>query len=187
VAIIPFILASASPRRKALLEQVGIVPEAIVPANTDETPHPHELPKDYAQRVALEKARLIAGSHPHMAILAADTVVACGRRILPKAEDEETARRCLTLLSGRRHRVLTAVCLLEPNDKISARLVETMVKFRRLTASDIDWYIRTNEWQGKAGGYAIQGAAQAFIPAINGSYSSVVGLPLQQVMALLTR
>ena len=185
--MIPFILASASPRRKALLESAGIVPLHIVPADTDETPHPRELPHDYAQRVAHEKATAVSALHPNIAILAADTVVACGRRILPKAEDETTARKCLTLLSGRRHRVLTALCLLHADGHLTQRCVETVVKFRRLNADDIDWYIATHEWQGKAGGYAIQGAAQAFIPSINGSYSCVVGLPLQQTIALLTR
>lgn len=178
------ILASASPRRRALLEQIGMAPHAIVPADIDETPHKGELPKAYVERVAREKAEAVAQRHPNDRVLAADTIVACGRRILPKAEDETTARNCLAILSGRRHRVLTAFSLLSPQQTTHA-CVTTMVQFRRLTADDIDWYVATGEWDGKAGGYAIQGAAQAFITRINGSYSSVVGLPLKEVQAVL--
>jgi len=180
----PLILASASPRRLMLLEQIGVLPNLVVPAEIDETPHKAETPHDSTARVAREKAEQVALTYPDALILAADTVVACGRRILPKAEDEATARQCLTLLSGRRHRVLTAIALTYQGSA-STRLVTTMVRFRRLSASDIAGYLATGEWEGKAGGYAIQGAAQAFIPAINGSYSSVVGLPLAEVQVML--
>ncbi|HEU5046733.1 MAG TPA: Maf family protein [Rickettsiales bacterium] len=180
----PLILASASPRRLELLAQIGIKPAGVSPADIDETPLKGELPICYAKRVALEKASLIAARMPGHTVLAADTVVFCGRRILPKAEDEATARRCLTLLSGRRHRVVTAVAMLQ--DKVlRQKHVETHVRFKRLSAGEIDHYIANGEWHGKAGGYAIQGLAGAFIPFINGSYSNVVGLPLCEVKAML--
>ena len=178
------ILASASPRRVALLAQLGITPHTIIPAELDESPLPRELPAIYAARIAREKALTVAAMHPDATILAADTVVALGRRILPKAEDEATARHCLALLSGRRHTVLTAVCVIR-NGAIKTVLVRTVVKFARLSAADIDHYIATNEWRGKAGGYAIQGAAAAFIPFIAGSHSNVVGLPLHETAKLL--
>ena len=180
-----FILASASPRRKALLEQIGITPDHILPADIDETPYPNESASAYVMRVASEKAAAIAANKPGAFILAADTVVACGRRILPKAEDEQTARDCLKLLSGRRHRVMTGCCLMSGNQTLYKKRIETVVRFRRLTQADIDWYIATNEWDGKAGGYGIQGAAQAFIPFINGSFSGVVGLPLAEIQTAL--
>jgi septum formation protein len=179
----PFILASASPRRLALLAQIGLAPLNVVPADIDETPHRNELPCAYAERIAKAKAALIAARHKDMLVLAADTVVYCARRILPKAEDEPTARTCLTQLSGRRHRVSTAVILMR-NEKTVEKLVTTTVRFKRLTPQEIDGYIESREWEGKAGGYAIQGKAAAFIPFINGSYSSVVGLPLMETMAL---
>ena len=178
------ILASASPRRRDLLAQIGVVPDEILPADIDETSRKGELPKEYVERMASEKAAAIAAQHPDAAILAADTVVACGRRILPKAENEATARTCLQLLSGRRHSVLTSVVLCTPA-RTAQKTVATKVKFRPLSARDIDAYIASNEWQGKAGGYAIQGRAQAFIPMLNGSYSAVVGLPLCETMAML--
>jgi septum formation protein len=181
----PLILASASPRRLALLAQIGIVPSSVVAADVDETPHKNELPHLYAARVAQEKAASVAAQNPDTIVLAADTVVACGRRILPKAEDETTARKCLALLSGKRHRVYTAVCIIA-GGKAYQRTVMTQVKFHRLTAQQIDAYIATNEWNGKAGGYAIQGAAAAFIPSINGSFSNVVGLPLAEVATMLS-
>lgn len=181
-----FILASASPRRRDLLASVGVVPDSILPANIDESPHPHEMPPVYAQRIAREKVQAIATKHPDSIILAADTIVVCGRRILPKGEDEATARQCLKLLSGRRHRVMTAMALHRPGQPIAERIVTTTVRFRRLNAQDMDWYIATGEWEGKAGSYAIQGAAQAFIPFINGSYSNVVGLPLCEAQTLLS-
>lgn len=181
----PLILASASPRRLALLRQAGIEPGAVDPAELDETPKPKELPRVYAARMAAEKAAAVAPRHNGAYILAADTVVACGRRILPKAESAEDARRCLELLSGRRHRVYGGVEVLAPNGRAARRCVVTQVTFRRLTGPEIERYLDTGDWQGKAGGYAIQGAAGAFIPSINGSASNVVGLPLAETLALL--
>jgi len=190
-----FILASASPRRRDLLAAIGRAPDRIIPADIDETPGKGERARDYAARMAREKAQTVAAAHPDAVILAADTVVACGRRILPKTEDEASARACLQLLSGRRHRVMTGVCVMHPASRsdpspeeksMILRLVTTVVKCRRLVEEDIDWYIQTGEWQGKAGGYAIQGAAQAFIPFINGSYSNVVGLPLAEVYTMMS-
>ncbi len=181
----PFILASASPRRLQLLQQVGLTPDEIIPADLDESPLKGELPDKYALRVAQEKAALVAAKHPQSIVLAADTVVAAGRRILPKAEDEKTARKCLQLLSGRRHRVYTAVCVIAKGGKRSSKLVMTQVRFNRLSEKDIERYIASGEWQGKAGGYAIQGKAEEFIPWINGSYSNVVGLPLAETLHLL--
>ncbi len=183
---IPLILASASPRRLDLLRQVGIVPSAVDPAAIDEAPLPAELPHLYARRIADAKALAVAPRHPGAFVLAADTVVALGRRILPKAEDEATARRCLTLLSGRRHRVLGAVALMAPDGRLRRRLVTTQVSLRRLSAAEIKDYLAGGEWHGKAGGYAIQGQAAGFIPWINGSYPNVVGLPLAETLALLT-
>lgn len=179
------ILASASPRRRDLLRQLGIEPARIEPAELDETPVAEELPRLYAQRLAQEKAAAIAAKHPGAFVLGADTVVACGRRILPKAEDAATARRCLKLLSGRRHRVLGGVCLIAPGGKSKTALVTTILRFKRLTTADIDTYIATNEWHGKAGGYAIQGRAAAFVGFLSGSYSNVVGLPLFETAAML--
>lgn len=180
------VLASASPRRLALLRQIGIEPTAILPASIDETPAKGELPRDYAARVAREKAAEIAPRHPDSFVLAADTVVACGRRILPKTEDRAAARTCLTLLSGRRHKVIGGVCLAAPGGRVHMRLVETLVRFKRLTAREIDAYLEGEEWSGKAGGYAIQGAAARFAPFVGGSYSNVVGLPLYEVAQLLS-
>lgn len=182
----PFILASASPRRLHLLKQAGIVPSHIIPADIDETPLKAELPQHYALRIAQEKAAVISRKHPDAVVLAADTVVATGRRILPKAEDETTARTCLELLSGKRHRVYTAVCITHGNT--SKHFVEmTQVKFKRLSGKDIDAYIKSGEWQGKAGGYAIQGLAETFIPWISGSYSNVVGLPVEKTCTILAQ
>jgi len=181
----PLILASASPRRLELLSQIGIRPDIVIPAEIDEAPLRGELPAAYAKRVAAAKAAAVVARHPGAFVLAADTVVACGRRILPKAEDEATARSCLTLLSGRRHRVLGAVELVAPDGRRSRRLVTTAVRFNRLTAEEIAGYLASGEWQGKAGGYAIQGRAAAFVPAVTGSYSNVVGLPLAETAAML--
>jgi len=181
-----FILASASPRRLDLLKQIGIIPDEAIAADIDETPHKNELPAIYAQRVAEEKATFVAEKYPQAIILAADTVVACGRRILPKAEDEKAARKCLELLSGRRHRVYTAVCVIADGKKQN-RLAQTHVRFNRIAEKEISHYIASGEWQGKAGGYAIQGLAEAFIPWIGGSYSNVVGLPLSETRAMLER
>jgi septum formation protein len=179
------VLASASPRRLELLRQVRLPPDEVDPADIDETPLKGELPARHALRLAAEKARLVAGRHPDAFVLAADTVVACGRRILPKAEDEATARRCLELLSGRRHRVHGGVALLTPAGRLASRRVETIVAFKRLTAAEVAEYLAAGEWQGKAGGYAIQGRAALFVRHLGGSYSNVVGLPLFETAALL--
>lgn len=177
------ILASASPRRRELITRLGVTPAAIAPADIDETPHKGELPRDYAKRMAREKAEAAASDDGH--VLAGDTVVAAGRRILPKAEDEATARQCLELLSGRRHRVLSAITLRAPDGTLRERLSETVVIFKRLSAQDIDAYIASGEWHGKAGGYAIQGIAEGLISRIQGSHSGVVGLPLYETRTLL--
>jgi septum formation protein len=177
------VLASASPRRLALLAQIGITPDRVVSPDIDETPHRDELPRTHAQRLARGKAATAAD--PAAFVLAADTVVAAGRRILPKTETEQQARACLTLLSGRRHRVLTAVVLRTPDGRRGERLVQSVVGFARLTEREIDAYLATEEWQGKAGGYAIQGRAAAFIRFLSGSYSNVVGLPLFETAQLL--
>jgi septum formation protein len=179
------ILASASPRRLDLLARLGVVPDAVDPADINEAVPPGELPRAHAARLAREKADTVAARHRHALVLAADTVVAAGRRILPKAEDEATARACLALLSGRRHRVLTAVALVECDGRRSERLSESIVTFQRLQASDIDWLIARGDWQGKAGGYAIQGAAEAYVRQLSGSFSGVVGLPLNDTRLLL--
>ena len=181
----PLILASASPRRLALLRQAGFDPAEVDPAEIDETPRTRELPRDYAARMAAEKAATVAARHEGAFILAADTVVACGRRILPKPADAAEARRCLELLSGRRHRVFGAVEVLAPGGRSARRCVVTQVAFKRLQDAEIEGYLAGGEWQGKAGGYAIQGAAGAFIPWINGSHSNVIGLPLVESLALL--
>lgn len=179
------VLASASPRRLDLLRQIGIAPARVQPADIDETPLPGELPRQHAIRLARAKAAAGAARDTDAMILAADTVVACGRRILPKAEDRDTARRCLDLLSGRRHRVLGAVCLIVPGRAPLERLSTTVVRFKRLDAVERDAYLDSGDWQGKAGGYAIQGGAAAFVAAISGSYSNVVGLDLHIVAQLL--
>ncbi|SMF83502.1 septum formation protein [Tistlia consotensis] len=181
----PLILASASPRRLALLRQIGIEPDAVEPAELDETPLPGELPVAHARRLADAKAEAVARRHPEAFVLAADTVVGVGRRILPKAEDVATARRCLELLSGRRHRVEGGLVLRAPGGRIGRRLSTTRVAFKRLSEDEIVGYLAGGEWHGKAGGYAIQGSAAAFVPWIEGSYSNVVGLDLAQVHALL--
>ncbi|MBU1253326.1 MAG: septum formation protein Maf [Alphaproteobacteria bacterium] len=179
-------LASASPRRRELLARLGVTPDAVIAADIDETPHKTELPRDYAQRMAREKALAVeAATVVEGFVLAGDTVVAAGRRILPKAEDEATARRCLDLLSGRRHRVLSAIALRAPDGTIRERLSETAVKFKRLSADEIDFYLAGGEWHGKAGGYAIQGAAEGLVSWLQGSHSGVVGLPLFETRALL--
>jgi septum formation protein len=186
------ILASGSPRRLALINQAGIEPEALRPADLDETPLRGELPRACANRLArakaeaaLEMARVddeLKGSY----ILSADTVVAVGRRILPKAELLDEAAQCLRLLSGRNHRVHSAVCLVTPNEAFRQRLVETRVRFKRLSDEDIEAYLASGEWRGKAGGYAAQGIAGSFIVKLVGSYSNVVGLPLYETTTLLS-
>jgi septum formation protein len=179
------VLASSSPRRRELLAQVGIVPDAIDPADIDERPQPQELPLRHAERLAAEKARLVAQRHPGAFILGADTVVACGRRILPKAETVDEARQCLALLSGRRHRVYGGIAVITPAGKLAQRRVTTSVAMKRLTPREIEDYLASKEWQGKAGGYAIQGLAARFVRGIIGSYSNIVGLPLFETLALL--
>lgn len=180
------VLASASPRRLQLLQQIGMTPADIDPADIDETPKKGELPARYAKRIAAEKAAAVAGRHGGDFILAADTVVAVGRRILPKPDNEDAARACLSLLSGRRHRVLGAVVVRAPDGRCAETLVTTAVTFKRLSRAEIDGYLASGEWRGKAGGYAIQGLAAAFIPRIIGSYPNVVGLPLVETRNLLT-
>tara|TARA_R110002124_G_scaffold20027_5_gene79376 strand:+ start:900 stop:1496 length:597 start_codon:yes stop_codon:yes gene_type:complete len=179
------ILASASPRRLALLAQIGIVPDAVRAADLDEAPLKLELPRVHAVRLAREKARAVAALEPRAFVLAADTVVAAGRRILPKAETEADVRHCLDILSGRAHRVYTAICLIDPAGGLRERVSETRVSFKRLSDGELNAYIAGGEGQGKAGGYAIQGSAAAFVRLLNGSYSGVVGLPLFEVGTLL--
>jgi septum formation protein len=181
----PLVLASASPRRRELLAQLGIVPDAVVPADLDEAPRPKERPRSHVARLAREKAEAVAGRHRDAVVLGADTVVACGRRILPKAESEVDARRCLALLSGRRHRVWGGVCVIAPGGHRRERVVETQVAFKRLSEPEIAAYLESEEWRGKAGGYAIQGRAAAFIRFVSGSYSNVVGLPLHETAQIL--
>jgi septum formation protein len=188
----PLVLASESPRRIALLAQAGITPDAVLPAAIDETVRKGELPRIHAQRLAVEKARKVESEwygKPAL-ILAADTVVAVGRRILPKAQDDEEVRACLTLLSGRRHQVITAVALIAPSDSnkggtLKLRVAQTRVSLLRLTEAQITAYVESREGVGKAGGYAIQGRAEMLIKEISGSYSNVVGLPLALTIAML--
>ena len=175
-------LGSASPRRRDLLARLGVTPDAVLPADIDETPLKGELPRAYALRMGEEKARAIAA--PGF-VLAGDTVVAAGRRILPKTEDEGEARSCLELLSGRRHTVLSSVVLRAPDGSLRSRLSENIVRFKSLSRGEIDAYLAGDEWRGKAGGYAIQGRAEALIQWMRGSHSSVMGLPLYETRALL--
>jgi len=185
------VLASGSPRRLSLINQVGIEPDALRPADIDETPKRGELPRAYATRLARNKAETalgmvriddeLKGAH----ILAADTVVAVGRRILPKAELLDEAAQCLRLLSGRNHRVQTAICLVTPKETFRQRYVETRVRFKRLSEQDIEAYLASGEWRGKAGGYAAQGIAGGFVVKLVGSYSNIIGLPLYETLTLL--
>jgi septum formation protein len=185
------VLASASPRRLELLQQIGLDPAALLPADIDETPLKGELPRSLAARLAQEKARAAAGvmaTRPELAgafLVAADTVVSVGRRILPKCELVEEARECMRLLSGRAHRVHTGVVVVTPAGAERRRLVETRLRFKRLAGAEVDAYLAAGEWRGKAGGYAIQGIAGAFVVKLVGSYSGVVGLPLYETMSLL--
>ena len=181
----PLVLASASPRRLDLLRQVGLEPAEIDPADIDETPAARELPRAYALRMATSKLAAVTPRHPGAVIVAADSVVVCSRRILPKAETEAEARTCLGRLSGRRHRVLGAVAVGFPDGTVRTRLVETVVRFKRLEAAEIEDYLQSGEWRGKAGGYAIQGRAARFVDFISGSYSNVMGLPLFETVKLL--
>ena len=185
------ILASGSPRRLALLQQVGVEPHALLPADIDETPERAELPRVLAARLAAGKAEAASGAAEARAdldgcfLLAADTVVSVGRRILPKCETRDEAEACLRLLSGRAHRVHTGVTLLTPRGGRRHRLVESRVRFKRLSSAEMDGYLDAGEWVGKAGGYAVQGLAACFVVKLIGSYSGVVGLPLHETVALL--
>lgn len=178
------VLASASPRRKQLLAQIGIVPEAVKPADIDETPRPAENPRAYAARLGVEKAEAVHA--PGQFTLAGDTVVALGRRILPKAETDEEVRACLTLISGRAHHVLTSVCAIAPDGRVSKRLSDTRVIVKRLTDAEIETYLESREGIGKAGGYAIQGLFGAHIKQISGSYTGVMGLPVYETAQMLS-
>lgn len=186
------ILASASPRRLALLQQIGLEPDHLLPADIDEAPKKHETPRSLASRLARAKAETVrqaadaSGDMRDSVVLAADTVVAVGRRILPKAELSDQALMCLSLLSGRGHRVFTGVAVAEANGKLRSKLVETRVRFKRLSRADIDSYLASGEWRGKAGGYAIQGLAGSFVVKLVGSYPAVVGLPLVETANLLS-
>jgi septum formation protein len=177
------ILASASPRRLELLARLGVTPDAVIPAEIDETPRKAELPDRYACRMAAEKAAAVARAGS--LVLAADTVVAAGRRILPKTEDEEEARAALALLSGRRHRVHSAVAVTDTEGRTRLRLSTSTVAFKRLSPEEVDAYLADGEWRGKAGGYAIQGRAEALVRMLSGSHSGVMGLPLYETRTLL--
>jgi len=179
------VLASASPRRLDLLARIGIVPDAVIPADADERVPKGELPRVHALRLAREKAEAVAFREPDALVLAADTVVAVGRRILPKVEDEATLRACMKLLSGRRHKVLTGVALAISGQPTRSRLVETIIAMKRLSPEEIDYYAGHGEWHGKAGGYALQGYGEVYVRHIAGSYSNVVGLPLAETRLLL--
>jgi septum formation protein len=189
---IKLVLASGSPRRMALLAQIGVEPDRLLPATIDETPLKKEPPRILARRLARDKAQaaaeLLAAEEEFSGalILAGDTVVSVGRRILPKAERIEQAALCLRQLSGRSHRVYTGLCLINAKGQVRQRLVETRVRFKRLSREDVDAYIASGQWRGKAGGYAIQGFAGAFVVKLIGSYTNVVGLPLHETMGLLT-
>ncbi len=179
------VLASASPRRLDLLRQIGLKPHAVEAAEVDETPLRDETPRLLATRLAVAKADRVAPLHAGSHVLAADTVVALGRRVLPKASDADEVRACLDLLSGRAHRVLTGLCAIAPDGRRAHRLVESRLHFKRLTPGDIDSYLASGEGVGKAGGYAIQGRAGRFVISLQGSYSGVVGLPLYEAANLL--
>lgn len=183
----PIILASSSPRRVELLAQLGIAPTAIIPASIDETPQRNELPSSLALRLSQAKAVAVASTHPGKIIVAADTVVACGRRVLPKAESSAEVADCLGLLSGRRHRVYGGICIIGVDGKARVRLSQSVVRFRRLTAEEIAIYAASGDGESKAGGYAIQGIAAGMIDFISGSYSNIVGLDLFIVAQLLRK
>ena len=182
----PLILASASPRRLELLAQIGITPDQVIPADINEDPFDHEKPYDYVGRMGHGKAEVIAKQHSDSFVIGADTAVICGRRILPKAEDVDTAYACIKKLSGRRHRVYGGLCIYAPTGKFIKKVTQSLVQFKRLSQDEIDAYIASQEWEGKAGGYAIQGLAAAYIKQINGSYTNIVGLPLFETQQILT-
>lgn len=183
----PLILASASPRRLELLARIGIIPTHTLPADIDESETPKELPRDVALRLAQEKAQKIYENNKekNAFILAADTVVACGRRTLPKGETEEDAYYCLKLISGRSHRIYGGLCIITPNGTVIKKCIETRVKFKHLSKQEIDQYVASGEWKGKAGAYGIQGRAEAFVKSIHGSHSNIVGLSLYDTMNIL--
>ena len=182
---IKFILASSSPQRKKLLETIGITPDDIVPANIDETPKKNEKPKDFVLRMSKEKGFSVAKNNLNSFILSGDTIVAAGRRIIGKPSSKNEAEQILKLLSGRRHRVLSAFTLIKPDCSEITKIVVSRVKFSRLSDKEINEYLDTNEWQGKAGGYAIQGRASAFVPWISGSYTGVMGFPMNEIKNVL--
>ena len=182
---IKLILASSSPQRKKLLETIGITPDDIVPANIDETPKKNEKPKDFALRMSKEKGLSVAKNNLNSFILSGDTIVAAGRRIIGKPSSKDEAKKILKLLSGRRHRVLSAFTLIKPDCSEITKVVVSRVKFARLSDKDINEYLDTNEWQGKAGGYAIQGRASAFVPWISGSYTGIMGFPMNEIKNVL--
>lgn len=180
------VLASASPRRRELLAQIGMTADVIVPANLDEVPRRNELPAKFARRLSIAKVDKVAADHADAFVLGADTVVACGRRILPKTASDSEAHSCLIMLSGRRHRVYGGVTVVSPGGIKRTRVVTTVVSFKPLAKEEIDIYLASGEWQGKTGGYAIQGRAASFVRFISGSYTNVVGLPVFEVAQLLT-
>lgn len=182
---VTFVLASASPRRLELLARIGVTPDIVDPADCDETPHKGERPLAYAKRISEEKAGVVAGRHAEAVVLSADTVVAAGQRILGKAESDADVRAFLTLLSGRRHRVHTAVTVVDAGGTARQRVSTSVLAFKRLSASEIDAYAASGEGLGKAGGYAVQGYAEAFVRTLTGSHSGVMGLPLFETRALL--
>ena len=182
---IKLILASSSPQRKKLLETIGIIPDDIVPANIDETPKKNEKPKDFALRMSKEKGLSVAKNNLNSFILSGDTIVAAGRRIIGKPSSKNEAEQILKLLSGRRHRVLSAFTLIKPDCSEITKVVVSKVKFSRLSDKEINEYLDTNEWQGKAGGYAIQGRASAFVPWISGSYTGIMGFPMNEIKNVL--
>tara|TARA_B100000029_G_scaffold360475_1_gene353418 strand:+ start:151 stop:738 length:588 start_codon:yes stop_codon:yes gene_type:complete len=179
------ILASSSPQRLILLKTIGVIPDQIVPAKIDEIPEKNEKPRDFVLRMSKEKALDVSKNFPNSFILSGDTIVACGRRIIGKPSDRDNAKQILNLLSGRRHQVLSAITLIKPDKNEVSKIVITRVKFSRLNQNALNAYLDTNEWKSKAGGYAIQGSASSFIPWINGSYSSVMGFPMNEVNNLL--
>ncbi|WP_427450604.1 Maf family protein [Litorimonas sp. WD9-15] len=181
----PFILASASPRRRDLLAQIGLKPSQIIPADINEDPIEGELPRGHALRLACEKAQKVASDHAGQVVLASDTVVGVGRRILPKSEDRQTAEECLKLLSGRSHRVFTGVAVIDSEGCLRSRVSETRLKMKRLSESEMTEYLDSGEWDGKAGGYGIQGLAGAYIINLSGSFTGVVGLPVYETRNLL--
>ena len=180
-----FILASSSKRRIELLSQIGIKPDLILSPNIDENIFSKELPRIYVERMSLEKNRVFQQKYPESIILTADTVVSVGRRILPKTMDINTAEECLKRISGRRHNVFTSFTLYSPNSSLKTKTIQSIIKFKRLHPDEISYYLDTKEWEGKAGGYAIQGIAASFVNFISGSYSNVVGLPLAEIYRVL--